>query len=150
MVKNSNMDELIDRISVSFPVSLDSIPLIRNFTAEVLHLNGGSDKFRYRSEMVVDELCTNAIKYGSTVNFPRITLSFLISLTMVRFSIENANGSSDNIAKLQERIGCLQNNSDIESDNNLGLKLVSILSDALLVDFNDDGTTIVHSVRSWE
>jgi len=64
MPHNTMKNETPYIFKVKIPSHVDYIPPIRKFIAEVLQIKGFDSKFSFRSEVIVDEICYNAVMYG--------------------------------------------------------------------------------------
>jgi len=136
------------KVELSFPGDLEYIPSIRKFVSEVLLVSQFSPKFAYRSEIIVDEICNNAVNYGSQADDARIELVCEIFEDRIEFTIKDQGGSKDHLERLQS---VLQNDSNEEkSHNGLGLEIVRMLSESLNVVIDDKHLTSVHIVRKRE
>ncbi len=58
------MDQTEQVVTVDFPGDIDYIPDIRRFFSNLISIRSFSRRFAFRIEVIIDELCNNAIKFG--------------------------------------------------------------------------------------
>jgi len=139
-------------VSASLPASIMYIPLFREFVSDVLIRAGFTERFAYRTEIIVDELCSNAIKYGSHNSHSRIDIKLTWHEDYIDLSITDEGGSKESINMLRSSIN--EQNPTV-SDNNkgelsLGLQIVKTLCEEIDVTTDDNSITSVHIVRKRE
>ena len=136
------------RISVSFPGELDYIPLVRKLVSDVLAVMNFSPKFTFRSELIVDELCNNAVCYGASIERSAIELTCEVAGEKVEFTVKDPGGSKENINKLQAAISA---ELPLKTGNaGHGMDLVRMLAEN--IDCTVDGKNVasIHVVRKRE
>jgi anti-sigma regulatory factor (Ser/Thr protein kinase) len=124
----------------SFPASIDYIPAMREFVAGVLLSYDYNDKFAYRSEIIVDELCCNAVKFGSLREVSRIELILKISEAHVSLSVLDEGGGQEDISELERVIATPVSESD--NTPKLGLEIVKMLAETVTVSADEDSTRV--------
>ncbi len=138
-------------VSASLPASIMYIPLFREFVSDILIRAGFSERFAYRTEIIVDELCSNAIKYGSNDSHSRIDIKLTWYDDHIDLSITDEGGSAESIDILKTSIN---ENTDTVSDKtnelSLGLQIVKTLCEKIDVTTDDDNITSVHIIRKRE
>jgi len=140
-------------ISVRLPSDLEVIPSIRKFVSEVLQVSGFSAKFAFRSEIIVDAICNNAITHGSAGSADsEVELSCSIFKDRMEVVVKDSGGTSANIEKLKEavrrsRVGLPI--SDYESGG-MGLGIVKLLSETIELKVDENNVTSIHVVRRRE
>lgn len=139
-------------ISVRLPSDLEIIPSIRKFVSEVLQVSGFSAKFAFRSEIIVDAICNNAITHGSAGTDSDVELSCVVYSDRVEVVVKDRGGSSADIEKLKEavhrnRLGLPF--SDYESSG-MGLGIVKLLSETIDLKVDENNVTSIHVVRKRE
>jgi serine/threonine-protein kinase RsbW len=147
------MEQFPYTISVKLPSDLEIIPSIRKFVSEVLQVSGFSAKFAFRSEIIVDAICNNAITHGSAGNADsEVELAFTVFEDRVEVVVKDSGGSSANIEKLKEavsrnRIGLSL--PDYETGG-MGLEIVKLLSETIELKVDENNVTSIHVVRKRE
>lgn len=138
-------------VSISLPSLMFYVPLFREFVADVLMRSGFTERFAYRTEIIVDELCTNAIRYGSRDSTSRIEVKLTWSDDHIDLSVIDEGGSEENISSLRKIIDSPKpKNVDTIPHSNLGLEIVKMLSENIEVSVDEDNITSVHIVRNRE
>ncbi len=143
-------NEQKQHISASFPASLEFVPLFREFISDVLKVHGHSDKFSYRSEVIVDELCGNAIKFGSPFPDSRITTALAITKEDIALSIQDEGGEKEDVERLQKVVDGTTITEQEEAQKMLGLKIVKMLADSIHITLDDTTVTKVEITRNSE
>ena len=138
------------RVKVSFPGQLEYIPAIRKFVAELLQVSNFDSKFAYRSEIIVDEVCNNAVVYGCRGENAIIELDNTIFDDRIEFSIQDQGGSKEHLRKLRQAVDTTDKNTGESSQEGLGLEIVRTLSERLDVVIDEKNLTSVHVVRKRE
>lgn len=139
-------------VSVSLPALMFYIPFFREFVADTLLRAGFSERFAYRTEVIVDELCSNAVRYGSRDKTARIEIRLTWFEDHINLSIIDEGGSEENIAALKEIANSpVDPAAEIKTDSDsLGLEIVKMLSEKVVVQVNDKNITSVKIVRNKE
>lgn len=139
-------------VSASLPAAKVYIPLFREFVADTLIRAGFSQRFAYRTEIIVDELCSNAIRYGSHTSSSRIEIRLTWYDNHIDLAVIDEGGSSENLAELKRILDAPKRdntNTDL-NDQNLGLEIVKVLSEQVEVTIDDDNITAVRVIRRRE
>ncbi|MDR2693394.1 MAG: ATP-binding protein [Chitinispirillales bacterium] len=140
-------------ISVRLPSDLEIIPSIRKFVSEVLQVSGFSAKFAFRSEIIIDAICNNAITHGSAGNADNeVELACVIHRDRVEVVVKDSGGSPADIEKLKEavrrnRLGLPL--PDYEAGG-MGLEIVKLLSETIDITVDENNVTSIHVVRKRE
>jgi serine/threonine-protein kinase RsbW len=140
-------------ISVRLPSDLEIIPSIRKFVSEVLQVSGFSVKFAFRSEIIIDAICNNAITHGSAGNADNdVELSCIIHRDRVEVVVSDSGGTQADIEKLKEavrrnRLGLPL--PDYEAGG-MGLEIVKLLSETIDIKVDENNVTSIHVVRKRE
>jgi anti-sigma regulatory factor (Ser/Thr protein kinase) len=137
------------RVAVSFPGELDYIPLVRKLFSDILQELKFSPKFTFRSELIIDELCNNAVSYAAAITRSSVDLLCEVFRDRVEFTIKDHGGSSENIHRLQQAVAEESPRKDLR-DRNIGLELVRILSENVSYSIDEQNLTQVHVVRRRE
>ncbi len=146
------MGQTDSTISISLPALMFYVPLFREFVADTLIRVGFSEQFAYRTEVIVDELCSNAIQYGSHSTSARIDLRLSWDDNKIDLSITDEGGSEENLSALREAIDAPKREpfDDQALDDTLGLEIVKMLSESVDIKVLDDNITSVRIVRNRE
>jgi anti-sigma regulatory factor (Ser/Thr protein kinase) len=142
-------------ISVRLPSDLEIIPSIRKFVSEVLQVSGFSAKFAFRSEIIIDAICNNAITHGSATAGGAdndVELSCVVHRDRIEVVVRDHGGSPADIAKLKEavrrnRMGLPL--PDYEAGG-MGLEIVKLLSETIDITVDENNLTSIHVVRKRE
>jgi len=140
-------------ISVRLPSDLEIIPSIRKFVSEVLQVSGFSAKFAFRSEIIVDAICNNAITHGSSGGVDgEVELSCVIHGDRLEVVVRDNGGSSADIERLKEavrrtRLGLPLPDYD---SGGMGLEIVKLLSETIDINVDENNVTSIHVVRRRE
>ena len=143
------------RLKFTFPGNLDYIFPVRKFISEMLLINNYSQKFAYRSEVIVDEICSNAVMYGCKSKNDQVEFACEVFPDKMEIQVKDRGGSIKDIERL--RIA-LKNDDyytkkdnrnfslDIES-NCLGIEIVRLLSEEIELDIDEDNVTTIRILR---
>ena len=138
-------------VDVSFPGHLEYIPAMRKFIAELLQVSNFNSKFAYRSEIIVDEICNNAVTYGCRSENSTIELSNTIFEDRIEFDIKDQGGTREDLKRLKRAINTkVEESPDTTRQGGLGLEIVRTLSERLDVVIDEKNLTSVHVVRKRE
>ncbi len=137
-------------VNINFPGDLEYIPAIRKFIAELLQVSNFSQKFSYRSEIIIDELCNNAVTYGCRTDNAHVELINTIYHDRIEFSIRDEGGTKEHLRRLKSSIKRDQSRKKEQSQQGMGLQIVRMLSERIDVVINEDNLTSVHVVRKKE
>lgn len=139
-------------VSVSFPAMLEFIPNLREFVADSLRGFGFSDKFSYRSEIIIDELCGNAIRFGSASSKSRVVIRVEVYDDYVSLVVKDEGGSEHNIQNLRQKV--VESSEEVDemkkSGKSLGLEIVKMLAESVEVSTDDETITKVRILRKRE
>ena len=137
-------------VNISFPGDLEYIPAVRKFIAELLQVSGFDSKFAYRSEIIVDEICNNAVTYGCRGDNAVIELGNTIFDDRIEFTIQDQGGSKENVRRLKQAVKSTVGDEETAQEGGLGLEIVRMLSERLDVVIDEKNLTSVHVVRKRE
>lgn len=91
------LDDIEKVISISLRTDLYFNSGIRDFAVGFIqNLTGLSEKWAYRFQSIVDELCNNAIEHGSA-DGDSISVSFAFTTTYVKVWVEDNGSGADSI-----------------------------------------------------
>lgn len=135
------------KVEISFPGDIEYIPAVRKFVSEVLQVSQFSPKFAYRSEIIVDEICNNAVTYGCRTDDAKIELVCDIFEDGIEFTIKDPGGDHQHIDKLKNALNAT---SEQNLDKGLGLEIVRMLSESMNVVIDEQNLTSIKIVRKRE
>ena len=144
------------RIALNFPGDLEYIAAVRKLVSEMLVVNGFSQKFAYRSEVIVDETCTNAVRYGCQTAGAEVAFECLIWPDRVEMNVKDPGGNKGDVARLRETIDAATASPTklAEAANGgrggLGLEIVRMLSKSVEVSIDENNLTSIRVVRLRE
>ena len=136
--------EIPHRIAVTFPGELEYIPLVRKLISDILQVMRFSAKFTFRSEFIVDELCNNAVTYGTSTDRSLVELLCEAYVDRVEFTVKDQGGTTENIQRLRQAIAA----EPLAKGG--GLELVRLLSENVTFSIDDNNLTQIHVVRKRE
>lgn len=140
------------KITVKLPSDLEVIPSIRKFVSETLVACGFSTKFAFRSEIIIDEICNNAISYGSNGDTEKeIELCCEIHEDRMEMLVKDRGNSQLHTDRLREAVNRNRLGLPIEyEDSRLGLEIVKLLSETIEFNVDENNVTSIHAVRRRE
>lgn len=119
-------------VKLSFPTNMEYIPSVRKLFADCITAAGFNRRFSFRSEIVIDELCNNAIRHGSQDVDEYVTVYVeFITNDSLKITVENFNAELFSFKDLQTII-----NEDAQ-DSGRGIKIVKILGDSIKLNKKD-------------
>jgi anti-anti-sigma factor len=139
-----------EHLRISFPPHLALVPAIRNFVSRVMLNKGYSDRDSFRIETIVDEICNNAVQYGSPRKTDNISLRIKVDWGKIELDAENIS-DTDKKDMLRKHMDNLKNNIHVQGDatRGRGLALVKMLASELTAEITDTGT-MVHVTKLKE
>jgi len=135
--------ETPNRLSFSFPANVDNVTLVREYVSALLIAENYSEAFAYRSELILDELWRNAIKYGSLAANARIEVVLYFYEDRLELSVVNDGGSVESLHTLQQKIAATTG----DGEDTLGLNIIRVLADSIEAQQLEDGRIAVSVVR---
>jgi anti-sigma regulatory factor (Ser/Thr protein kinase) len=140
---------------IRIPSDMDYIAPVRKFVSELLQIQHFNSKFSFRSEIIVDEICHNAVLYGSKTIDATIDLVCTICSDSVEFHINDQGGTNDDIKRLKMVIENKEEKTEKEIETlreskGLGLEIVRMLSNEVDLKIDKDNMTSIHIVRKRE
>ncbi|MFP4163967.1 MAG: ATP-binding protein [Chitinispirillaceae bacterium] len=136
------------KIKVKLPSDLEYIPSIRKFVSEVLQVSGFSSKFAFRSEIIVDEICNNAINYGNESRpDTEVELICEIHQDRIELLVKDQGGNPLHTDRLKEAV---KSKEAKEKDDQLGLEIIKMLSEKVELEIDENNVTSIHVVRKRE
>jgi anti-sigma regulatory factor (Ser/Thr protein kinase) len=139
---------------IKFPSDLDYIAPVRKFVAETLAVTKFSPKFAYRSEVIVDEICHNAIIHGSRSIDATVEMECTIFPDRFEFHVNDQGGRKEDLDRLKNAVRKADRRADESIEDNegrgLGLEIVRLLSEEVKMEVGEANTTRVRVVRKRE
>jgi anti-anti-sigma factor len=139
-----------EHVRISFPPQLAIVPAVRNFVSRAMVNKGYSERDSFRIETIVDEICNNAVQYGSPAKKDNIRLRVKVDWEKVELDAENVTSVAEK-DKLKKHMDNLKNNVPLQggATRGRGLALVKMLASELNADITDTGT-MVHVTKLKE
>lgn len=141
---------------VKFPGDIEYIPTIRKFISEVLLANNFTPKFAYRSEIIIDEVCNNAVSFGCLSVDAMVELTCEVHKKHIELMIKDEGGRKNDIKRLKlavkkEAKGPFVHLGDRKNKKeSLGLEIVRMLSENVSVDVDKSNLTSIKVVKVRE
>jgi len=145
--------ENVCAFNVKFPGSIEYIPAVRRYVSETLLANNFDPKFTYRSEIIVDEICNNAVSFGCVSVDAVVELVCSIRADKIEFVVRDEGGREDDLKKLTSAIKKKPKRvfpQGLGKKDGLGLEIVRMLSDELTFEVDPDNLTTVRVVKLRE
>jgi anti-sigma regulatory factor (Ser/Thr protein kinase) len=137
------MDNTPD-IEIIFPSDADYITGVRKFLAEATLIEGFSQKFSYRSEIIIDELCNNATKFGPIGKGAKIKLDCHFSEDSIDLNVRDGGGDQRDVTNLKSAISAIQGERRFMGR---GLEIVKMLSSSVEMVEDGSGETVVRVIK---
>jgi anti-sigma regulatory factor (Ser/Thr protein kinase) len=141
---------------VKFPGDIEYIPTIRKFVSEVLLANNFTPKFAYRSEIIIDEICNNAVSFGCLSVDAAVELTCEVHEKHIELMIKDEGGRKEDIKRLKLAVNKEAKGPFVEVGNqasrkeSLGLEIVRMLSENVSVDVDKNNLTSIKVVKARE
>ncbi len=134
--------------SLSIPGDVDYIPPARKFVYETILSYGFSSKFAYRSEVVVDEVCNNAVMYGCSHIEAEVNITLSVYTDYIEIEVSDSGGNVEDKRRLSQAAKqTTANGNESINENTLGLEMVKLLSSEMHVAVGENNTTSIRVVR---
>jgi anti-sigma regulatory factor (Ser/Thr protein kinase) len=142
------------RVRIKFPGDLEYIPAVRKFVSEMLQVNHFSPKFAFRSEIIVDEICNNAVTYGCQAPGSSVDIACLICGDRIEFQIKDAGGTKEDLERLKAAMAAedkaARKAAEKSPGSGLGLEIVRMLSEEVDLEVDENNLTSIRVVRRRE
>lgn len=139
-----------ETLTFSFPGDVGIIPTVRKFVADVLVAHNFSSRYIYRSEIVIDEVCHNAIMHGCHKVDAEIVLIMHINEAGVEFFVQDEGGRTTDLQRLKKAIDKPKTIAAKSVDGKIGLEIVKMFSEEFDFHVGDDNLTSVRIMRKRE
>lgn len=139
-----------NEIELEFPADMEYIPLIRKLVSEIMTVNEFSPKYAYRAEIIADEICMNAVKFGSPRLESRIVFRCLVFPERVEMTIKDEGGAPENLARLRRVIETMDTEEVRPNDaktRGRGLEIVRMLANGIDLKVDAQGLTEIHVIK---
>ncbi len=131
----------VQTLQLTVPPKMHIVPAMRRLISGVARQKGYSSKDAFRIETIVDEIANNAIEHGDGSQ-DGIDLELRIGKTKVEVLIRNKT-STDKVRNLEAAINQGQQAAiQPDSTRGRGLALVKLISNAMNVTFDNNGTYV--------
>ncbi|NLB63391.1 MAG: ATP-binding protein [Fibrobacter sp.] len=130
---------------IEFPSDADYIPAVRKFIADGAVIEGFSQKFSYRTEIIVDELCNNAVKYGPRTQEGTVKINCRFEDDALQLVVQDPGGQEQDLQKLRIAIDTVTGADKTSSGH--GLEIVRMLSSGMELQQNRSGETIIKVMK---
>ncbi len=131
-------------LHIEFPVDADFIPAVRKFVAEATLIEGFTPKFSYRTEIIVDELCNNAVKFGPSRTESSVKISCEFDKDVLELTVQDPGGNQQDIQNLRKAIGADQGKQHYLGH---GLEIVRMLTSGMELTQTPQGETVIRVVK---
>jgi len=129
---------------IEFPVDADFIPAVRKLVAEASLIEGFTPKFSYRTEIIVDELCNNAVKYGPSNPKASVKIHCEFQDDVLELTVQDPGGNAKDVQNLRKVINAEQDRQHFLGH---GLEIVRMLTSGMEVSQTASGETVIRVVK---
>ncbi len=138
-------------IKIDFPANIEYISALRTMISDIALVNGFSQKYAFRSEAITDEICSNAVNYGSPKLSSVVALECMVYPDMMKLVIRDEGGKEEDINGLQNIVKDLESDEEASKDmyrkKGRGLDIVKMLADGMEVKVEPGNLTEVRVVK---
>jgi len=134
-------------VTVDFPGDIEYIPDIRRFLSNIISLRSFSRRFAFRMEIIVDELCNNAIKFGNLRVGEFVTITCRVRDEEVVVDVSNPGSDEKEVRNLKKAVAAGAGEAEAPADFVIGrgIQIIKILSSSVQV--LDNGGTMVRVTK---
>jgi len=136
------MEEEINKIKIRFQSDMAYIPSVRKYISDIAIINSFTRRFAFRTELIVDELCSNAVLYGAASLESMVTMECTMHPDKIEIVISNPVGKKDNFNRLQTLLKQPESAGTQRGKLRRGLKIVKILCDQIDCEESDSEVKI--------
>ncbi len=133
-------------IEIVFPALMEYVPAIREFVRESLYTKNYTEKEAYRTEIMVDELISNSVIYGSDNAKDKVKLGLAFDEEKFECLVEDYGANKAHKERLVDIYNRLDEQQNIEEIHK-GLSLVKLISDDITLDITKSGETEIRVVK---
>jgi anti-sigma regulatory factor (Ser/Thr protein kinase) len=137
-------------VTIDFPGDLEYIPDVRRLLSNLISIKGFSRRFTFRMEIIIDELCSNAVKFGKLKIGEFVTVKADVKDSDVVLHVSHPSVDAESVAKLNRAIsdnGSEDGGEKSSGPDGRGIQIVKILCDKLVVDISRGTTVVAH--KRW-
>jgi anti-sigma regulatory factor (Ser/Thr protein kinase) len=142
------------KLRIKFPGDLEYIPAVRKFVSEMLLVSQFSPKFAFRSEIIVDEICNNAVTYGCSSLDASVEVVCMVHDDRIEFQVKDGGGAAEDVKRLRDAVAAEKAAAEVmdgkRSAAGLGLEIVRLLSEEVNLEVDDNNLTSIRVVRKRE
>jgi anti-sigma regulatory factor (Ser/Thr protein kinase) len=131
-------------LNIEFPVDADFIPAVRKFVAEASLIEGFTPKFSYRTEIIVDELCNNAVKFGPTTAGASIKIHCEFEPEVLQLTVQDPGGDPKDVQNLRKAVHAEQDRQNFLGH---GLEIVRMLTSGMEMSQTANGETVIRVTK---
>lgn len=138
------IEQCPEHLHLKFPPFLEFIPSVRSLVSRISKQKGYRNRDSFRIEMIVDELCNNAIEHGTREQNEFIDLKINIDPVKIEIDVTSVS-DPENMPTLKS----LLRSSEVQTPEcklyekrGRGLTLIKMLSNELSIDSNESGTSV--------
>ena len=145
------MATAVERVRVDFPGDLEYIPAIRKFISDIAILNKFPRRFAFRTEVIIDEICSNAVIHGSPSLEALVGVECHVYHDRLEIFVDNVRGRAVDVQELTRRI-IEKLDEELKSGRKegRGLKIVKLLSNKVSLVKKKGNKVQVHIVKYRE
>jgi len=133
------------KFEIEMPSDLELIAPLRQFIADLARISGYSKRFCFRTEIIVDELATNAVIHGSTALDSCIHIETGFTAEDMQLSVHDSGGTSGNMENLKRAVHSSPPKGK-DPVKGRGLVIAQMLSDEVSIQV-ENGQTVVKVVK---
>lgn len=133
-----------EKINISFPPFMKLVPAIRSLVSRIARQKGYSNRDSFRIETIVDEVCNNAIEHGLTGQNHTVDMKVIIDPSKIELIVTSIS-DPEKINALKAFLKPeLYKKEEWRTDERRGrgLELIKMLSNEVMVDSNESGTSV--------
>lgn len=130
---------------IEMPSDIELLPPLRQFVADLAKVNGFSKRFCFRTEIIVDELATNAVVHGSTDLDSRIKIGATFTGSDMQLTVHDGGGTQVNVEGLKRAVHSATPKTR-DPRKGRGLVIAQMLSDEVTIAV-ENGQTVVKVVK---
>jgi anti-sigma regulatory factor (Ser/Thr protein kinase) len=142
------------QVKIKFPGDIEYIPAVRKYVSEMLQVCQFSPKFAFRSEIIVDEICNNAVTYGCQAADATVEVICHIFGERIEFEVKDSGGKKEDLKRLRASMKARKDDhASGEPKKNLeglGLEIVRMLSEKVDVEIDANNLTSIRVLRLRE
>lgn len=139
------MNDKID-IKIVFPGSMEYVPPVREFVRETLYCKNYSEKEAFRTEVMIDELISNSVIYGSNSINDKVSLDIAFDEESFECTVEDFGVNAAHKDRLRRVYDSITNEGKSDEIKK-GLSLVKLIADDISLDVNKNGETEIKVVK---